>query len=72
MRSHGAARLVRLTEAEWRENVPSECDTSPELWENIVLSEFLEFTAVNMVYVRRLVQVQLLQRWKLANLSDST
>ena len=60
MRSLWATWLVRLVEAEQRVNAPSECDTSPALWENIE-SAFLESTAVNMVYGRKLGWVYLLQ-----------
>ena len=50
MRSLWTARLVLLVEAEWRKSVPSECETSVELWENIPW-QCLELAAVNMVFV---------------------
>ena len=45
--------FVQLAEAEQRGDVPSECGTSPEPWENIAL-EFPKLPVENMVYVRKL------------------
>ena len=48
-------------------HVPSKCDTSAALWENIP-SEYLELPAVNMVYVRKLGWMRELQCWNLVKL----